>query len=157
MKFSTFFFFSSRRRHTRFKCDWSSDVCSSDLLRRHTLLHSDTLPGVWGEWLRLAGVPDLEPAHALTFEHFYLSIQAAIDELGIAMGPSALIAEDLEQGKLVAPFPDLALPARSYYWYRPTGRPPDPVVDAFCSWLHEVGGGAATVSSPPRGEEGPIA
>src|SRR5260370_6046660 len=26
-----FFFFSSRRRHTRFKCDWSSDVCSSDL------------------------------------------------------------------------------------------------------------------------------
>src|SRR5260370_13516095 len=27
-----FVFFSSRRRHTRFKCDWSSDVCSSDLL-----------------------------------------------------------------------------------------------------------------------------
>src|SRR2546430_13361672 len=30
------FFFSSRRRHTRFDCDWSSDVCSSDL---------DLLPG----------------------------------------------------------------------------------------------------------------
>src|SRR2546427_10779489 len=28
------FFFSSRRRHTRFDCDWSSDVCSSDLVRR---------------------------------------------------------------------------------------------------------------------------
>src|SRR5712692_2732829 len=27
-----FFFFSSRRRHTRWNCDWSSDVCSSDLL-----------------------------------------------------------------------------------------------------------------------------
>src|SRR6266567_3721701 len=27
----TYFFFSSRRRHTRFDCDWSSDVCSSDL------------------------------------------------------------------------------------------------------------------------------
>src|SRR5260370_17917789 len=27
-----FFFFSSRRRHTIFKCDWSSDVCSSDLV-----------------------------------------------------------------------------------------------------------------------------
>src|SRR5260370_22894727 len=27
---SAAFFFSSRRRHTRFKCDWSSDVCSSD-------------------------------------------------------------------------------------------------------------------------------
>src|SRR5688572_31817077 len=29
--FIFFFFFSSRRRHTRFDCDWSSDVCSSDL------------------------------------------------------------------------------------------------------------------------------
>src|SRR2546427_4522725 len=28
-----FFFFSSRRRHTRFDCDWSSDVCSSDLVQ----------------------------------------------------------------------------------------------------------------------------
>src|SRR5260221_399131 len=28
-----FFFFSSRRRHTRSLCDWSSDVCSSDLLK----------------------------------------------------------------------------------------------------------------------------
>src|SRR2546430_10061612 len=35
-----FFFFSSRRRHTRFDCDWSSDVCSSDLVAdrlRHLL------------------------------------------------------------------------------------------------------------------------
>src|SRR5437588_9047198 len=29
--FTLFFFFSSRRRHTRSLCDWSSDVCSSDL------------------------------------------------------------------------------------------------------------------------------
>src|SRR6267143_5586253 len=29
-----FFFFSSRRRHTRWNCDWSSDVCSSDLEAR---------------------------------------------------------------------------------------------------------------------------
>src|SRR2546430_7456423 len=30
-----FFFFSSRRRHTRFDCDWSSDVCSSEVPYRH--------------------------------------------------------------------------------------------------------------------------
>src|SRR5438309_10918691 len=30
--FISFFFFSSRRRHTRWNCDWSSDVCSSDLM-----------------------------------------------------------------------------------------------------------------------------
>src|SRR2546430_12894059 len=36
------FFFSSRRRHTRFDCDWSSDVCSSDLFRAEAV----TLPAV---------------------------------------------------------------------------------------------------------------
>src|SRR2546430_3760173 len=37
---SFFFFFSSRRRHTRFDCDWSSDVCSSDLV---SMQHSTEL------------------------------------------------------------------------------------------------------------------
>src|SRR4051812_49827606 len=36
-----FFFFSSRRRHTRLTCDWSSDVCSSDL---PTAVH-------WSTWV----------------------------------------------------------------------------------------------------------
>src|SRR2546430_17698260 len=44
-----FFFFASRRRHTRFDCDWSSDVCSSDLLH----LWADL-----GEWWRAeTGLP----------------------------------------------------------------------------------------------------
>src|SRR5437868_10852674 len=34
------FFFSSRRRHTRSKRDWSSDVCSSDLVRRRPVERS---------------------------------------------------------------------------------------------------------------------
>src|SRR2546430_7395599 len=40
------FFFSSRRRHTRFDCDWSSDVCSSDLPARSVNardLHADAI------------------------------------------------------------------------------------------------------------------
>src|SRR5438876_5264686 len=39
-----FFFFSSRRRHTRWTGDWSSDVCSSDLIRQAAqgeVLHND--------------------------------------------------------------------------------------------------------------------
>src|SRR2546430_12993469 len=34
--FLVYFFFSSRRRHTRFDCDWSSDVCSSDLTKGYS-------------------------------------------------------------------------------------------------------------------------
>src|ERR1039457_5294784 len=36
-----FFFFSSRRRHTRLQGDWSSDVCSSDLYRRWRRVPAD--------------------------------------------------------------------------------------------------------------------
>src|SRR2546430_13155223 len=40
------FFFSSRRRHTRFDCDWSSDVCSSDLLRGRSTRFGRALDGI---------------------------------------------------------------------------------------------------------------
>src|SRR4030066_1115366 len=45
----SFFFFSSRRRHTRFKCDWSSDVCSSDLWIWGDRLIDGKTTGI-GEW-----------------------------------------------------------------------------------------------------------
>src|SRR5260370_4574755 len=41
-----YFFFSSRRRHTIFKCDWSSDVCSSDLSSGAMVSHQDV---TWNE------------------------------------------------------------------------------------------------------------
>src|SRR6266853_2545884 len=43
MVFCFFFFFSSRRRHTRFDCDWSSDVCSSDLLLKRMKKRGDAV------------------------------------------------------------------------------------------------------------------
>src|SRR6266568_7587210 len=58
-----FFFFSSRRRHTRWNCDWSSDVCSSDLQQAvHLALEggahvTDVLRTV--EAVSAAGVPVL--------------------------------------------------------------------------------------------------
>src|SRR5688572_15399594 len=38
------FFFSSRRRHTRFDCDWSSDVCSSDLIAEQVIVEKVEMP-----------------------------------------------------------------------------------------------------------------
>src|SRR5437870_12829849 len=42
---STFFFFSSRRRHTRWPRDWSSDVCSSDLVHLGVVLQHFRVDG----------------------------------------------------------------------------------------------------------------
>src|SRR5215510_13835608 len=60
-----FFFFSSRRRHTRWPRDWSSDVCSSDLVSQHVrriAQHGQRIEHA-GDMLR---DPSLEPRlHAL--------------------------------------------------------------------------------------------
>src|SRR5256886_15326248 len=52
------FFFSSRRRHTRFDCDWSSDVCSSDLYlsqeHRDAAEHGCPMPALGAEIARLS-------------------------------------------------------------------------------------------------------
>ncbi|MDV6321094.1 LysR substrate-binding domain-containing protein, partial [Chromohalobacter sp. HP20-39] len=94
-------------------------------------LHAATLPRVWPDWLRAAGVPDLEPQASVTLEHFYLTLQAALDGLGIAMGPERLIADDVAAGRLTLPFAGPSLPARSYYTYVPEPRAEDPAVRAF--------------------------
>ena len=108
-------------------------------LAGHTLLHTSTLPRVWSDWFALAGHPEVEPASTLTLDHFYLAIQAALDGLGVAMGPTALVADDLAAGRLVAPFPDTSLPTRNYHAYLPDARVDDPAVTAFCDWLAGAG------------------
>ncbi|QEE38771.1 MULTISPECIES: transcriptional regulator GcvA [unclassified Methylobacterium] len=104
-------------------------------LTRHTLLHSATLPDVWPHWLQAAGVPHLKPRASVTLEHFYLTLQAALDGLGVAMGPERLIADDVAAGRLILPFDGPALPARSYHTYVPEARADQAVIRAFCDWL----------------------
>jgi LysR family glycine cleavage system transcriptional activator len=109
-------------------------------LRAHTLIHTSTLPRVWPDWLAAAGAPNLTPVGSLTLDHFYLTLQAALDGLGVAMGPTALVADDLATGRLVAPFPDVTLPTRGYHAYLPDARAGDPSALSFCRWLQEIGG-----------------
>ncbi len=120
-------------------------------LREHTLLHAATLPGVWAQWLRAAGVPDLESRHSTTLEHFYLTLQAALDGLGVAMGPARLVSDDVAAGRLILPFGGPELPARSYCAYVPEARADLPEVGSFCRWLLRAAAEAAPaarVASP---------
>ncbi|SHM89301.1 LysR family transcriptional regulator, glycine cleavage system transcriptional activator [Pseudomonas asturiensis] len=110
-------------------------------LERHTLLHTSSLPRLWPDWLASAEVPALQPAAGVVFDHFYLTLQAAIDGLGIAMGPTALVASDLQAGRLVTPFTGPRLTSRSYCAYVPDQKLGDETVQLFCSWLEGQGGG----------------
>src|SRR5256886_5381081 len=79
-----FFFFSSRRRHTRFDCDWSSDVCSSDLLTLVPHTHWDREWYLPFEGFREHLIPTLDEVLDLLdrgYPHFHLDGQTAlIDE-----------------------------------------------------------------------------
>lgn len=108
-------------------------------LSRHTLLHVSSMARLWRDWFAAAGAPALRPEASLTFDHFYLTIQAAIDSLGVAMGPTALVVDDLAAGRLITPFPNLSLPARSYFAYSPEARRTDPHIAVFCDWLEQQG------------------
>jgi LysR family glycine cleavage system transcriptional activator len=134
-------------------------VCSPALLARlpitrpadleqHTLLHVASMPRLWHDWLKAARAPKLEHAAALTLDHFYLAIQAAMDGLGVAMGPSALVADDLAAGRLVTPFPAVSLPARGYHAYVPEGQVTDPAIAVFCAWLQEAGRASHAIAQP---------
>ena len=107
-------------------------------LMHHTLLHSATYPGMWTEWLTLCGIPDLVPKSAITLEHFFMTLQAAIDGVGMAMAPTALVADDIAEGRLVFPFSGPSLSPWHYYTYIPEARQDDASLRAFCDWLAEV-------------------
>src|SRR5690606_39322260 len=62
---AVFFFFSSSRRHTSFSRDWSSDVCSSDLVEEYSAginrrLADTPNADVWFESGRYRGFDDIE-------------------------------------------------------------------------------------------------
>src|SRR2546429_3473468 len=59
------FFFSSRRRHTRCSRDWSSDVCSSDLVQQLHVLAGFAEPDVYRDLLELGNRHAVLPAKAL--------------------------------------------------------------------------------------------
>ncbi|MBB5020102.1 LysR family glycine cleavage system transcriptional activator [Chitinivorax tropicus] len=126
--------------------EWEIPLCSPALLHekpiktasdlaQHTLLQADTRPTAWQRWLTLAGVPDLKPAHTQQFDHFYLALQAAMDGLGIVLGPLPMMQPEIEAGGLIAPLPSPRVPVRGYCWVVPRAVMNDPAIETFCQWL----------------------
>ena len=110
-------------------------------LAGHTLLHSETRPVAWERWLAAAGQPALQAAGHQHFDHYYLALQAAIDGLGVTLGPLPVIEELLASGKLVTPLPGPLVRVRGYSWVLPLALAEDPLCADFCAWLEEEGEG----------------
>src|SRR5437868_1526820 len=121
--FLFFFFFSSRRRHTRSKRDWSSDVCSSDLLYNYYR----------EDWLirKLAGMLETafgRPPYAISFGGW---------------GRAGVLVDGPRLQTLLAQRPDLAQPYKEVRAPTPQlGEDPDAIL------LPMVGSGVLAHDNP---------
>jgi LysR family transcriptional regulator, glycine cleavage system transcriptional activator len=131
-------------------------VCSPEFLRRHgpfhkpddlaeaTLLHDDSpdndpsCPN-WEMWLSAAGARHIDWARGPRFNQSSLVIEAAILGRGIALAKTALAARDLQQGRLVQPFPSAVKVEFAYYIVAPRAKLNLPKVSHFVDWIrHEA-------------------
>lgn len=105
-------------------------------LAHHTLLYTSLTSEDWRLWLTAAGLPIETIAHrGLTFDMSFMTIQAAIDGLGVAIGQTSYVQDDIEKGRLVVPF-DMAMPADAgFYLVSPEATANAPNLAAFRKWL----------------------
>ncbi|MFB6458480.1 transcriptional regulator GcvA [Bradyrhizobium tunisiense] len=106
-------------------------------LRHHPLLHtSSSNSDDWRLWLTAAGLPaDIARHPGITFDMIFMTIQAAIDGIGVAMGRTSYVQDDIAKGRLVVPF-KIALPADAgFYLVAPEGRREAPKLMAFRNWM----------------------
>ena len=110
-------------------------VCSPALLERQAAAaqarrisrpcaaaHIDGNSDDWRQWLTAAGLPsDISKQPGITFDLILMTVQAAIDGIGVAMGRTSYVQDDIAKGRLVVPF-KIALPADAgFYLVSPEG------------------------------------
>ena len=110
--------------------------CPEDLTH-HTLLHTSAgYDDDWRQWLTAAGLPtDISRQPGVSFDLIFMTVQAAIDGIGVAMGRTSYVQDDIAKGRLVVPF-KIALPADAgFYLVSPESREEPPKLKLFRQWL----------------------
>lgn len=146
-------------------------VCSPDYARRHgleqnpqnlkhcTLLH-DALAwdhaaydAEWTLWAEQHGLQDALPKRSLTFDRSDLSVTAAMNHAGIAIGRQQLVQKRVDGGELILPFTGFSRSGHyDYYLVHPSlGTIPKRLL-VFMNWLREC----ARQSSPLDAPDDPI-
>ena len=109
-------------------------------LKRHTLLHGIPRAEDWRRWLDFAGVTGVAADTGLTFDSLNLSLQAAVEGIGVAIAIGALVAEDMAEGRLVRPFGPTRTSSRPFHLVYPSHRARDQRLRAFIDWIRDEAG-----------------
>jgi len=104
-------------------------------LSGQTLLYDVHWQDDWRLWLTAAGLADLRPRQESRFTLYSMALQAAMRGGGVLIGHSALIADDLAAGRLVAPFAGRVAAPHAYYLVCPKWAESRQAVQSFRRWL----------------------
>jgi len=108
-------------------------------LAKAVLLSTETRPGDWEAWLSAAGCGDLRAAQHLRFDHFFVTLQAVVDGMGLGIGPFPTLSTDLAQQRIATPFPACHIPGSTYHVLVPMDSDKPRYLREFLGWLFEAG------------------
>ena len=106
-----------------------------DDIAHHVLLSTETRPGDWTDWLDRAGRSHLVRQRRRVFDHFFVTLQATLDGLGLGVGPLPVLAFDVAAARIVLPFPDILVPRTGYVALVPFDADKTSSLTAFIEWL----------------------
>jgi LysR family glycine cleavage system transcriptional activator len=124
-------------------------VCAPSLLREHTntpmadllampLLHQKELPSFWQNFVNDAGFAELSVPCGMVIDSVMVSIQSALEGLGVALLPVYMIERELEKGCLVLAHKHIYESDYSYYLTVNEHRRNWPPLIHFQQWLNGV-------------------
>lgn len=120
-------------------------VCSNGFMQKHAiakpedllrvpLLHMTTRPDAWEKWFAAQGVV-FNNIHGMLFDQFTTVSKAACVDLGAALLPSFLIAEELQSGQLIEAVGGSLENGEAYYLACMPDRMTYPPLEAFRKWI----------------------
>ena len=137
----------------RFLDDVSAPLASPHFLELHpihkpqdllqtSLIHLAARADAWQQWFQTAGVTVRKKIPGTSYEHFFLSLQAASTDLGVAIGTLALVDDDLAHDRLRQLFPQFVLHGQGFHILHRrvdnTGSNGN-ALKTFIAWLMQMG------------------
>jgi LysR family glycine cleavage system transcriptional activator len=103
-------------------------------LRNVTLLRVAHAADEWPRWFDAVALPKVR-ARGPEFEFYGQALQAAADGVGVAMGISPYVDDDLNAGRLIAPFAQSVSKGEHWYLIYREGRRDEAAFQAFRAWI----------------------
>jgi LysR family transcriptional regulator, glycine cleavage system transcriptional activator len=107
-------------------------------LGRATLIVTRSEPQAWPQWLKAHRVQRAADAPTLAFEQLYFALQAALDSLGVALAPAAIVAGEIRRGRLRALSQPEGPVSPAYALLSPRISPHREAIRTLGDWLTEA-------------------